>query len=51
MLKGKKNPEPVFTNEYFLNKAKEMEALGAAKITIKDMSGLINPARISEMMQ
>ena len=41
-LKGKKNPEPVFTNEYFLNKAKEMEALGADMITIKDMSGLIN---------
>ena len=50
-LKGKKNPKPVFTNEYFLNKAKEMEALGADMITIKDMSGLINPARISEMMQ
>ena len=50
-LKGKKNPEPVFTNEYFLNKAKEMEALGAGMITIKDMSGLINPARISEIMQ
>ena len=50
-LKGKKNPAPVFTNEYFLNKAKEMEALGADMITIKDMSGLINPARISEMMQ
>lgn len=49
-LKGKKNPEPVFTNEYFLNKAKEMEALGADMITIKDMSGLINPARISELM-
>ena len=49
-LKGKKNPEPVFTNEYFLNKAKEMEALGADMITIKDMSGLINPARIAELM-
>lgn len=49
-LKGKKNPEPVFTNEYFLNKAKEMEALGADMITIKDMSGLINPARISELI-
>ncbi len=49
-LKGKKNPEPVFTNEYFLNKAKEMEALGADMITIKDMSGLINPARIAELI-
>lgn len=49
-LKGKKNPEPVFTNEYFLNKAKEMEALGADMITIKDMSGLINPGRIAELL-
>ena len=49
-LKGKKNPEPVFTDEYFLNKAKEMEALGADMITIKDMSGLINPARIAELL-
>ncbi|WP_059025674.1 biotin/lipoyl-containing protein [Gabonibacter massiliensis] len=49
-LKGKKNPEPVFTNAYFLNKAKEMEALGADMITIKDMSGLINPARIAELI-
>ena len=50
-LKGKKNPEPVFTNEYFLNKAKEMEALGADMITIQYMSGVINPARLSEIMQ
>ena len=49
-LKGKKNPEPVFTNAYFLNKAKEMEALRADMITIKDMSGLINPARIAELI-
>ena len=28
-LKGKKNPEPVFTNAYFLDKAKQMAALGA----------------------
>ena len=49
-LKGKKNPEPVFTNEYFLNKAKEMEALGADMITIKDMSGLVPPSRIAELI-
>ena len=49
-LKGKKNPEPVFTDEYFLNKAKEMEALGADMITIKDMSGLINPTRVAELL-
>lgn len=49
-LMGKKNPAPVFTNEYFLDKAKQMEALGANMITIKDMSGLIQPSRIAELI-
>lgn len=46
-LKGKPLPKEVFTDEYFLNKAKEMVALGADIITIKDMSGLIQPSRIT----
>ena len=50
-LKGKKNPDPVFTDEYFLNKAKEMESLGADMITIKDMSGLINPSRVARLVR
>lgn len=49
-LKGKKNPKPVFTNAYFLDKAKQMAALGADMVTIKDMSGLISPARIAELI-
>ncbi len=49
-LKGKKNPEPVFTNAYFLDKAKQMAALGADMITIKDMSGLVPPSRIAELI-
>lgn len=49
-LKGKKNPAPVFTNDYFLDKAKQMAALGADMITIKDMSGLIQPSRIAELI-
>lgn len=49
-LKGKKNPAPVFTNEYFLDKAKQMAALGADMITIKDMSGLIQPSKIAELV-
>ncbi|HTN68846.1 MAG TPA: biotin/lipoyl-containing protein [Dysgonamonadaceae bacterium] len=40
----------VFTDEYFLNKAKEMTALGADMITIKDMSGLIPPSRVATMI-
>lgn len=42
--------ELVFTDEYFLNKAKEMVALGADMITIKDMSGLIPPSRVAAMV-
>ena len=49
-LKGKKNPEPEFTNAYFLDKAKQMAALGADMVTIKDMSGLIQPSRIAELI-
>lgn len=49
-LKGKKNPDPVFTNAYFIDKAKQMAALGADMITIKDMSGLIPPSRIAELI-
>ena len=40
----------VFTDEYFVNKAKEMKALGADMITIKDMSGLIPPSRVASLL-
>lgn len=50
-LMGKKKPKPVFTDEYFLGKAKQMEALGADMITIKDMSGLIPPHRVSGLVK
>ena len=41
----------MFTDEYFLSKAKQMAALGADMITIKDMSGLIAPARVSRLIK
>ena len=50
-IKGKKNPAPVFTDEYFVSKAKEVAALGADMITIKDMSGLIPPQRVSALIK
>ena len=50
-LMGKKNPAPVFTDEYFVSKAKELAALGADMITIKDMSGLIPPHRVSALVK
>lgn len=42
--------ELVFTDDYFLAKAKEMHALGADMISIKDMSGLIPPSRIATLI-
>jgi pyruvate carboxylase subunit B len=49
-LRGKKTPKPVFTDEYFLDKVRQMTALGADMITIKDMSGLIPPKRVYDMV-
>ena len=53
-LKNDESEEPVYTNvftdEYFVNKAKEMKALGADMITIKDMSGLIPPSRVASLV-
>lgn len=48
-LFGKK-PEKIFTDEYFVAKAKAMEAYGAKIVTLKDMAGLVNPARIATLM-
>ena len=50
-LMGKKNPDPVFTDEYFVEKAKVLAGLGADMITIKDMSGLIPPQRVSALVK
>ncbi len=51
-LLGKKaeTPKKIFTDEYFVEKAKAMEDLGAKIITLKDMAGLVNPARIASLM-
>ncbi len=43
-------PEKIFTDEYFVNKAREMESLGAKMVTLKDMAGLVNPSRIFSLM-
>ncbi len=43
-------PEKIFTTEYFVNKAKQMEALGAKIITLKDMAGLVTPSRAAEII-
>ncbi len=43
-------PEKIFTTEYFVEKAKQMEALGAKIITLKDMAGLVSPLRSAEII-
>ncbi|MCX7697091.1 MAG: carboxylase [Bacteroidales bacterium] len=42
LLKIKPKWKPVFTIEYFVEKAKEIERMGADMITIKDMAGLVD---------
>ena len=43
-------PEKIFTDDYFVGKAKQMEALGAKIITLKDMAGLVNPAKAASII-
>lgn len=50
MGKGKKQHDKIFTDEYFIEKARGYEQMGAKIITIKDMAGLINPARVASLM-
>ncbi len=45
ILKGNVIPKKVFTLEYFVRKAQELEKMGADIITIKDMAGLIPPIK------
>lgn len=51
MFKKKSEEKPIFTDKYFLEKAREMVALGADMITIKDMSGLIPPKRVYNLIK
>lgn len=50
-FKGKKLPKDLFTVDYFVGKAKELERLGADMITIKDMAGLIPPVKAGELVR
>lgn len=50
MLKGKPLPKKIFSIDYFVKKAKELEAMGADMISLKDMAGLVTPERSSEII-
>jgi len=50
-LSGKRLPSTIFSVEYFVKKAKALEAEGADMITIKDMAGLIDPAVSAKLIR
>jgi len=50
-LKGKPLPKAIFTIDYFVNMAKELEAMGADMITLKDMAGLIPPIKAGKIIK
>ncbi len=51
ILSGKKIPPKIFTIDYFVNKAKQLEKMGADIISIKDMAGLISPGVTSKLIK
>lgn len=51
LFSSKKIPPKIFTVDYYVKKAKELAALGADMITIKDMAGLIDPSTSAELIK
>jgi pyruvate/oxaloacetate carboxyltransferase len=51
LLHAKVLPTKIFTKEYFLTKALELQEMGADIITIKDMAGLITPLRAGRLVR
>jgi oxaloacetate decarboxylase alpha subunit/pyruvate carboxylase subunit B len=51
LLHAKVLPTKIFTKEYFLLKAIELQEMGADIITIKDMAGLITPLRAGKLVR
>lgn len=50
MFGGSAEPNRIFTDDYFVEKAMEMEKLGAKIITLKDMAGLVTPLRAASII-
>jgi len=51
LFQGKLLPFRVFTKDYFVNMAIELEKMGADMITIKDMAGLIPPGKTGRLIK
>ncbi len=50
-LKGKPLPNAIFTIDYYIRMAEELEAMGADMITLKDMAGLIPPVKAGQIIR
>jgi pyruvate/oxaloacetate carboxyltransferase len=50
-VKLKSLPHNIFTLDYFTEKAKELETMGADMISIKDMAGLITPSVSGQLVR
>jgi oxaloacetate decarboxylase alpha subunit/pyruvate carboxylase subunit B len=50
LLHFKTLPHDIFTIDYFVAKAKQLQEMGADMITIKDMAGLIPPNKSGELI-
>lgn len=51
LLHGRKLPSNIFTLDYFVDKAKQLEEQGADMITLKDMAGLIPPLKTAHLFR
>lgn len=50
-IKLRSLPHNIFTLDYFVDKAKELERMGADMISIKDMAGLITPTISGQLVR
>jgi pyruvate/oxaloacetate carboxyltransferase len=51
LFQGKRLTSNIFSKEYFLDKAKKLEAMGADMISVKDMAGLIPPGKTGRLIR
>jgi oxaloacetate decarboxylase alpha subunit/pyruvate carboxylase subunit B len=51
LLRGRPLPRRIFGVGYFVAKARQLAAMGADMITVKDMAGLIDPAASAELVR
>ncbi|MDD2563022.1 MAG: carboxylase [Salinivirgaceae bacterium] len=51
LIRGKRLPSLVFSMNYFIELAKELEKMGADILTIKDMAGLITPIKAGTLIK